>query len=194
MRKRIVFYAVLFVFVTLIGGAFFLATLSDPVAVSAQAPKQGEDAAPVNMNVQMLESNGDRVAQLRLENVSTRRVSACVVKASFFNRSGQRLARMYKLIIPGVGDPRVRNSFAPGEVWYDNMVLQVESREQPEISLDYVRFKEGSPGERPDWGLDTGHLSNQIMGIRTAYRIERARLHRLLESQGVEAANRGPEH
>lgn len=171
------------------GAVAFALLVFGSSGVRAQQP--AADSPPIEITLLGARGAGvERVADLKLVNVSSRRIAAYVISSRKRSESGRPLMSTYGLNIPGLGPPAARKSFAPGDTWFDSISVGDVDPADAEIEVDHVRFKEHGPGERPDWGPDKARLSNQITGAMAAYRMERARLKRLLEQGGPQAVAR----
>lgn len=179
-------------FVALLAAAASWIALWRPSSPALAQSVVDDESPPVR--VTMLDSDladGRRTMRVELHNVSGREIVAAGIRVRSLDKDGQEGPfKTYRLSGPILGPPSVRKTFPPGHVWIET--LRADERASPTVpdyivDLDYVRFLEAVGDQSIEWGPDRGASSGRVMMARYVYRIERRRLLRLYEEQGVEA-------
>lgn len=125
-----------------------------------------------------------RLVDLTLRNVSGQGIAAYALQIQGLDAAGEPLPiRSYHLEIPGLGPPSAPAVIPAGRVWTKTIPAPAD---RFEVSLDYAQ-RVSETGGLSEWGPDNGRQSQQVRAARSAYRMERSRLRRLYEREGVEA-------
>jgi len=161
------------------------------VALAAQVDDIKGASSPIAIRTTWLRpAESSHVVELELTNTSARKIKAYVLRVQTYGGDGTQAMLYHHVVIPGLGDPGARNSFAPAESWPSPIKIASDGVHEPEyaISVDHVRFAPTEDKDaKQDWGPDERQFSHQIVGAMGAARAVRGRLKRLYESRGVQA-------
>lgn len=140
-------------------------------------------SAPVTAEVSSVGvgSEGRSVLSIEVRNVSQSEVIAYVLRVDVSDEAGKRLFTFDKTHIKGLGGATAVSGFAPGTSWVDDVIMPEKGTHRYNVTVDYVRTADR---QHPDWGPDSSHKSQFVLGALTSYSAERRRLRRLLRDNG----------
>ncbi|MBL8238657.1 MAG: hypothetical protein JNM66_14630 [Bryobacterales bacterium] len=159
------------------------------VAVLTLAIAQSQKSAPplVAFFERVESTQLGATGSLNVKNTSGKDIVAFALRITFDSVDSKDQCAMEKLMILDLY-PGGRERLLTGDAFSMSSNLPVKQGKlpgSPKIDVDYVQYTDGTV-----WGPDSLHLSRKIEGIREGKNLEKGRLRRLYQKEGVSAVTK----